>query len=294
MLEPRLALGTVQFGLKYGVANKVGRPDFVEIENILQVAKDNQIDLLDTAINYGDSESILGTIGISDFQVVTKLPEIPKDISNVLSWISRMVEGSLERLRVSKIHAIMLHRSFDLQSDKSELLYSSLLKLKEQGIVKKIGVSIYSYLELETFFSRYPMDIIQTPYNLIDRGINRSGWLNRLRSMDVEIHSRSAFLQGLLLMYPNERSDKFARWSSVWNVWDEWSERNRNKKIAVCLGFLKKQHDLDRIVVGVDSAAHLKEIIEDFNSKINFNLEKLDQMESTAEELINPSLWSKL
>ena len=109
MSQERIALGTVQFGLDYGIANSLGRVTVGEVTQILDIAKSNRIRTLDTAISYGESESILGNYGVSEWELITKIPAIPQTVRDIKDWVIDEVEGSLKRLNLTKIYGIMLH-----------------------------------------------------------------------------------------------------------------------------------------------------------------------------------------
>ncbi len=92
--------------------------------------------------------------------------------------------------------------------------------IKLNGLVKKIGISIYDPSECEQVMNLARIDIVQAPLNIVDRRLVVSGWLSRLHSEEIEIHTRSVFLQGLLLMPRNKIPKIFDRW---FRAWDQWS-----------------------------------------------------------------------
>ena len=204
MLNNRIVIGTAQFGSPYGVANtKLEEVSPTEVSGILKYALSEGINTIDTAINYGDSEAKLGGFGVDDFQIVTKLPAIPNNYSDINSWVEEQLNNSFDRLKVRSIYGVLLHNSQDLLGFKGPELWESLQELKRKKIVKKVGYSIYSPWELDELYEPFPPDIVQAPYNILDRRLSLSGWLDRLSSNDIEIHIRSVFLQGLLLLNKN-------------------------------------------------------------------------------------------
>jgi aryl-alcohol dehydrogenase-like predicted oxidoreductase len=212
------ALGTVQFGLPYGVANRQGQVSFEEAEAILELSKQEGIRTLDTAIAYGESEEVLGRLGVSGFQVITKLSEIPNGV-NIANWVEEQVVLSRERLGIDRFYSIMLHRPEQLLSSRGPELYQVLQSLKRRGITEKVGISVYSPSELSKIYASMHFDLVQAPLNVLDRRMIHSGWLVRLQRMGVEIHIRSIFMQGLLLMSQNDRPEKFSPWQDLWRQW---------------------------------------------------------------------------
>ena len=284
-----LALGTVQFGLPYGISNLIGQVNYSEAQAILQRAKKAGLDTLDTAIAYGESERCLGNLGVNDWKIISKLPEF--DGSDIKDWVKEQVYGSLERLGVSKLYGLLLHHPVQLLKEEGELLWLELQQLKRDGIVEKIGFSIYEPNELELLWSRYHPDLVQAPYNILDRRLSKSGWLQRMYDDGVEVHIRSIFLQGLLLMEKNERPNKFDRWSAMWEAWHEWLQQQGITALQACLSFTLHDPRISRVVVGVDSLEHVEEILSSTDISIKEFPEKL---ETNDLDLIIPSRWNNL
>jgi aryl-alcohol dehydrogenase-like predicted oxidoreductase len=292
MLNRKIALGTVQFGVKYGVANQFGQMPFNDALSVISLAKKFGINTIDTAIGYGDSEEILGEIGTKSFQVVTKLPALPKYSMEVGDWVKSQIEGSCARLKTLTLYAVLLHRPADLLGCNGCSLLIALKRLKDDGAVEKIGVSIYDPDELDAVWSRMPIDLVQAPLNVIDRRLQSSGWLHRLKDSDVEVHTRSAFLQGLLLMNRSDIPEKFSRWACLWDQWHEQLNSSGITALSACLSFPQSLPEVDRVVVGVDNEEQLKSILA-VSTEANHSLDT-SFMVSTDAQLINPSKWAAL
>jgi len=285
----RVALGTVQFGLDYGVANNAGKVCGGEANAILEVAKKNGIDVLDTAILYGDSEKTLGQLGTSGFNIITKLPALPEGQVNAYDWVRQQAQDSLNRLGVESLYGLLLHRPNQLLGKNGAEIYRGLQSLKSDALVDKIGLSIYSSSELCDMFGRYKFDIIQAPFNLIDRELDTSGWMNRLKDLDVEIHSRSAFLQGLLLMNEADIPARFFAWRGLFEKWHRWVEEFGCTKLEACMAFSLQYPQIDRVIVGVDTASQLSQIIE---ATGGISINNFPDIQSLDQNLINPANWS--
>lgn len=288
----RLAIGTAQFGADYGVANSIGKPDETEIGKILEFARQSSIDLLDTAISYGDSEEMIGRVDSSGFKIVTKLPEVPIGCADVLGWVEQQVRQALVRLKRQSIYGLLLHRPDQLGELVGDSLVRALMSLKDQGLVEKVGLSIYSPDSLQTLLSVCPVDIVQAPLNLVDRRLAQSGWLDRLHKSDIEVHIRSVFLQGLLLMPEDRRPSKFDRWSELWGCWREWLTAHDIAPLVACLAYPLSFKEVSRLVVGVDSIMHLNEIAVACTSCDRVT--EFPDLICNDPELINPSMWGNL
>lgn len=286
-----IALGTVQFGLPYGIANTQGQPSLTEVAEILAIAQAAGIDTLDTAIAYGSSEERLGNIGVNGWRVISKLPSIPDEITDVKAWVTESVEGSLKRLNIHALHALLLHHPDDLLGPKGNDLFKTLHALKLQGLIERIGISIYDPSQFPSFLSLFKLDLIQAPFNVLDQRLLRTGWLSQLYQQGIEVHTRSVFLQGLLLMNRVERPQKFSRWKTLWTVWETWLRENQLTPLQACLSFALAQQEVNQVLVGVDTVQQLQEILK---TPIRSPLSLPSNLYTDDIDLINPSRWNSL
>lgn len=288
----KLALGTAQFGLSYGVANQNGQVDLEAGRKIIRMAAARGIDTIDTAIAYGESEQRLGEIGVGDFKIITKLPAIPAECVDISAWVSQNLTASLKRMNLSKLDGVLLHQPSQLLERRGQEIYDALTQVKSAGLVNKIGVSIYSPLELNSIIQTFDIDIVQAPLNLIDRRLVTSGWLRQLHERCIEVHIRSVFLQGLLLMKRGEIPVKFERWSTTWNTWHSSLAQNNLSALTACLQYPLSLPEVYRVIVGVDNAAQLLELVD--SHQINVPQHDWKSIACDDEELINPSKWNQL
>lgn len=287
----RIALGTVQFGMKYGISNQHGIVQSKQINSIINIADILGIDTLDTAINYQDSEKNLGRNKISKFKIITKVPALPNHVQNVHEWYSTQVNLSIERLNVKKIYGLLLHRAEDLLGDNGTLIFNALIELKKTGLVDKIGISINSFYVANEIIKKYKLDLIQLPFNIIDHRLIKSGMLQRIKDKDYEIHTRSAFLQGLLLMDEAERPAKFLKWDSIWKELSNWKSKNSINVLQAAIQFPLSFPEIDKVIVGVQNSDQLIEIFNLANNKL---IEKFPNIQCDDEDLINPSRWDSI
>ena len=286
----KIALGTAQFGVDYGIANTSGRVITSEAKNILMHAKNFGVDTLDTAISYGLSEKCLGDIGVDDYKVVTKLPEIPSDCKNLSLWVNSHIKTSLKNLKTKSLYGLLLHRPSQLLDKNGIGLWDILLKLKSLGIVKKIGFSIYTPEELDKLWSKFKPDLVQSPFSILDRRLETSGWLQRLKEEDVEVHIRSIFLQGLLLMSKKNRPLKFNKWESTWDEWEDWLVNNNISSLQATISFALSDARISKVIVGVDNLNQFEKIVS-----ASQNISKYPKsFYIKNESILNPSEWHLL
>lgn len=288
-MKSRLALGTVQFGLAYGIANQGGQITRGDAEVILATARAGGLDTLDTAIAYGDSETCLGAVGVAGWRIVSKLPTLPDDCPNVAAWVAAQLAGSLGRLGVDRLHGLLLHNPRQLVGPVGIELAVALRKARDNGQVERIGVSIYSPDDLAAIYPVLQPDLVQAPLNLVDRRLVDSGWLSRLADDGAEVHTRSCFLQGLLLM-PKVPA-RFAPWQALWTRWQQWLASHPEQAAAACLAYPLSYPEVARVVVGVDTLAQLTELLV---AEKTFVADDLPDLRSDDEQLINPSKWNSL
>lgn len=275
--------------MAYGIANRSGQVTISAAKEILMFADKYEIDTVDTAIAYGESEACLGQIGVKQYRVVTKLPPIPDNGSDIQAWIEREVSESLARLKVASLYGLLLHRPLQLLESRGSTIFQALLSLKKLGIAKKIGVSVYSPLELDLLIKKYRFDIVQMPFNLFDRRFLTSGWLQRLRAEEVEVHSRSTFLQGLLLMPISEIPAEFSAWGSLFEKWGSWLKSNSGvSALQASLSYPLSYSEIDRVIVGVDSSFQLMQVL---GAALRSEMFTFPDLLCEDEKLVNPSNW---
>jgi aryl-alcohol dehydrogenase-like predicted oxidoreductase len=275
--------------MPYGIDNDAQTLSLEEAKAIVTRARALGFAMLDTAIAYGESEARLGEIGVGEWRVVSKLPEIPDSCADISDWVHQAVLGSLARLGTRRLYGLLLHEAQQLAGPRGDAIYDALSAVKHLRLVEKIGVSIYAPDDLVNLSPRYRLDLVQAPYNVIDRRLVTSGWLARLRDDGTEVHARSVFLQGLLLMPAVSRPASFSRWQPLWNLWESWLHEEGLTAIQGCLGFALAQPQFNHFVVGVDSVEHLQEIAACAGARTAMPPEALA---SEDADLVNPSRWS--
>ncbi len=286
----KLALGTVQFGIPYGISNVHGQVSETEITKILDLACELGISILDTASLYGNSEELLGKFVKGRFNLISKIKEVPENqnwsAESLNDWLEKEINISLKKLNCNQLYAYLLHRPLDLLNYNDLKYFESLEKLKDLGKTSKIGFSVYTPNDLEQLYSLYKPDLVQLPMNVIDCEFLKSGWMDILKEDNVEIHVRSIFLQGLLLMSLEDQILKFPTYSDIWEKWHKQLKDNNLTAIEACWNFVDQYKQIDKIIVGVLSSSELTEISKIPKREIDF----ID-FAISDENLIYPSNW---
>lgn len=282
----QLALGTVQFGVRYGVAGRGSVVPEPEVRAILARAASLGISLLDTAAAYGDVEARLATLAAGrEFRVVTKLPAVPASIAGreLEEWVTARLGDSKRRLGVL-LDAVLFHRASDLLGAEGDRLWEcSWRYAAENGF--RLGVSAYDLKSVHEARRRYPIALAQVPGNALDQRLRDSA---DLISLDVEIHVRSVFLQGLLLMPEARACERVPLASEALAKWHLWCQSRELDPLAAALGIAKGLPGVRYCVVGVDRLEHLDAIALAWS---RVSALTADELSTSDPNVIDPRLW---
>jgi aryl-alcohol dehydrogenase-like predicted oxidoreductase len=248
----RLGLGTAQFGFAYGITNAAGQVSGEEVRRLLAHARAAGIDTLDTAAGYGEAEAVLGGTGAAaqGFRIVTKIAGPPGGFADA-------ARASATRLGAVP-DAVLLHDATTLAGPGGEEVAHALLGLREAGLARGIGVSVYAPEVLAATLDRLVPDLVQLPFNVFDRRFERTGWLDRLRDLGVEVHARSLFLQGTLLA--GETPPPLAFADDRFRAFRAACREAGLTPLAACLS-VGLAAAIDRLIIGVTSQAELAALI---------------------------------
>ncbi|NQV00051.1 MAG: aldo/keto reductase [Parcubacteria group bacterium] len=283
----KIALGTVRFGMDYGISNERDQIPYEEAADIFTAATRHGVDVIDTAYNYGESESVLGSL-LKDtahrFKVVSKLPKCGH------GDVPRLFKESLEKLNVCRLYGYIIH-NFDSYVE-DEAIWDELCKLKSSGQVEKIGFSIYYPQELERLFDKkVNFNIIQIPLSILDQRF--MPYLECLKKLGVEIHVRSVFLQGLFFKDADKLSGSFKKISSKLKELEDLSCRESIPLYAICLLFAVLNENVDKVVIGMGSVKHVESDIGAFRYAPTARkiYDRLLSLREDDENIVVPSMW---
>ena len=260
MKASQIALGTANFGLRYGVKNQRQLP-LEEVERILGACRASGVTTIDTAIAYGESQRVLGTAGCNGYDCMTKLPGLPAQAEDIAGWVHDQVDQALLDLRQGMLYCLLLHRPGDLLGPHGLELARALRIAQEEFNIQKLGVSVYEPQELLDCWRVLQYDLVQLPCNVFDQRFTNGPAVVHLRSKNIEVHARSVFLQGLLLMPDRCRPAYFKPWAHVFEAWHGLVATSKRAPLEVCLAFANQQSFVHKWVIGVDSKDELLGIL---------------------------------
>jgi aryl-alcohol dehydrogenase-like predicted oxidoreductase len=295
-----LILGTVQLGIDYGINNRKGKPSLDESFEILNTAYDKGIKIIDTALGYGDSENIIGSfmkMTNKHFEMITKLPKFNRN-ELLIDQLNDSIKHSCAKLGVSKIDYYLYHNFQDI------LLYPDtfeyLLKLKDKGIIGKIGVSIYDIEEMDYLINnmlKQHVDIIQLPFNIFDLRWIKGDWFKKAKEKGIEISVRSVFLQGLFFL---SEKKSFTVHCNTYQYIEKLNTLSKIKNITIeqlALSYVKSIEEIDWILIGCENKMQLTRNIDNFSNEINFSKEDIEYINNNfgciEKKIIDPRLWKQ-
>ncbi len=293
----RIGLGTVQWGMPYGISNQIGVPTAEMVKSILACSSDAGMTVLDTAWAYGGAERVIGEQGAlaAGFNIVTKTRPLkglninPDESADV---VEEAFLSSLLKLGRMSVNGLLVHHADDLLGPSGHAIWAKLQQLRSEGKVNKIGCSIYHPEQFTQLLDRYELEMVQLPYNIYDQRYVSSGMADKARAKGVEVHVRSVFLQGLLLMQPDRLPVHFAslrdRHAVLWAKYEEFGLSPLQAALLFCLA----SPGVDRVIVGCEQLGQLLDIITAARVMIPSGLvAAMGDFAISEEYVINPALW---
>lgn len=300
----KLTLGTAQLGLNYGIANTNGKPGYQKSKEILKAAADYDVNCFDTAPSYGDSELIIGSFlsyysGFSKLPIiVTKLPPMTLDrettYNNIYGLAREHVIESVKRLQIKTIPLYLLHRASDCDAY-GGLIIESLLRLKDEGLIGVLGVSVYTPEEVEQALELEVIKAIQLPINIFDQRLIKTGLLEQLKDKNFIVFARSIFLQGLFFLNAENLPPSLKLADNPLRRLQELSHDHEISIAQIALTFVRDLPGITSLVIGAEA---LNQVLEDIDlmksSPLSSKLreEIMSLFSNVPLEIINPSLWS--
>ena len=293
-----LCLGTVQFGLDYGIQGN-GKPQFEDVSNILTYSIEHGISHFDTASAYGEAEDVLGHYiktnpdKAKEMQIISKLrPDAFNEITKN-EWAKAALDGarsSLERIGIDHFSAYLFHNaSYIFDEDAIKSLYS----VKQNGLADRIGVSIYTPEEAMKALEYKEIGAIQIPYNVFDRRLDKCGFFDKAMDNGVTVYARSSLLQGLAVMDPGNLPDRVSFAKDYLVGYDKLCKEFNIPRLNASIAYVSRKRGIDFVVFGVDNLTQLEEYISIEDNAIPDELiNRIDDLfMDVPEKLVNPVLW---
>jgi aryl-alcohol dehydrogenase-like predicted oxidoreductase len=291
-VKNKLGLGTVQFGLEYGINNSSGMVSYNEVVKIIDCYHNEVKDpIYDTALGYGTSHIALGNafydLKITNPKIISKFSD--DDLAEV--GLTQSLSKSLKELKQEKLYGFIAH-SADTLID-NEKAFDELKNLKDKGLTKKIGVSAYFPAQINYFIDKnLPIDLIQVPYNIFDQRFDDV--LKKCKAKGIEVHTRSAFLQGLIFKDISFFKDYFAPFKLSMEAFKTVANETKENLNSMALSFACANPNIDKVLMGVDSKENL---IENFKNIHASSLSKLMNhstiFKQEDENVLLPFNWPK-
>jgi aryl-alcohol dehydrogenase-like predicted oxidoreductase len=280
----KLAIGTVQFGIDYGINNKNGIPSDTDVSKIFKLSIKNNINYLDTSISYGNSEERISKLASNKFKIITKSNNVKNS-----EELTSSILTSLSSLKTESVYGYLFHNADNLINNHD--LWSTLLKFKNEKKINKIGYSIYYKNQIDYLLDKgFIPDIIQLPYSLLDRKFEK--YFMKLKKLETEIHVRSVFLQGLYFMDIKKLPEKLLPLKKylldIESICDEF-----NLSIGeLALNFVNDNKYVDKLIIGVDSSTQLNQNIQMIKNWDNNNInEIINKIIVKEQDLLSPVNW---
>ena len=292
----RLALGTAQFGLPYGIASGRTQVTISDVSAILQLASCSGFRVLDTAASYGDSEIVLGNSkATKQFRLISKTLPIREAVlsDEKLDSIKMAFDLTLKRLNRSHLDVLLVHDIQDLLAPGGSGLWSWMQEIKKAGLVLRIGISAYDSTSARLLFNDYSYDVVQIPFNLLDHRIANDGFLEFCSRNSIAVHARSVFLQGLLLMPPPSLPVPLRGLLPYLTKLKTFSESLNVSPHTFALAFVARRPEIEQIIVGVHDASQLAHLIAVWSNLADFTDHDIDWAGFHCSDinLIDPRFW---
>lgn len=286
-LANNIILGTVQFGLPYGINNRHGKPDAERVFDLLDYAHAQGVRTLDSADAYGDAPALIGSYHQSRsnrFKISTKFKSGPH--FNAEDWLN----GQLEKFMVKELYACMFHDFQDYRDNRTVI--SAFRRLKDKGLIQQIGVSVYTNQQLAEAIEDEDVSLIQLPFNLLDNHLQRGTLLAKAKNSGKEIHIRSVFLQGLFFMDLQNLPDKLIPLKPALEKLNQLSNQYKIPLAGMALAYAASNRTIDKILVGVDTLEQLQDNITKLDRTLPADLiEAIDALAVERVDLLNPTNW---
>ena len=286
-IKKKLIIGTAQFSSLYGITN-LSKITSSEINGIFKLCEKNFITDYDTAFEYSNHKYFKKN-NTHTFNLSTKISNRDILSKTFEKNITIKIINQIRDLKIKYIRYLLIHSPEELKKKDFIKAMNFIKLLKELGLVKKVGYSVYSKKKCEKLIKYAIPDVIQLPINLINNSFTKDSFLKKIKKNKIEIHARSIFLQGLLLSNTINLPRKFKRYNSYWINFEKEVKKYSITKLNACLSHVLSYQEVDKVVMGINSLDHLKEILN-IKKLSNYQIKSFQKLRND-EKLTNIKLW---
>ena len=282
----KIIIGSANFSHKYGI-KKSKISSILELKKIINYCKNNKINNIDDAISYGNVDGVFKKINTKDLKFITKikLPKNYKLIKDLRLYFLKIIKNSLKVLGQKKYSCLLAHE-VSRNKKKNILLLDILNFIKKKNLTSKIGISAYNPKEVYSVLNLSKLDVVQIPFNVLDRRLISSKLIDVLSRKKIEIQVRSIFLQGVLLT--KKTPLKLKKYHNILEDWHKWCFKKKLNKLRACLHFVKQFDKISSIIIGIHDINQLKEIIKFLKEKtIDISYKNITK----NNNIIDPRMW---
>ena len=286
-----IILGTAQWSGDYGVVREINSFNQKQAQKIISTAREVGIDKIDTAAGYGAGsvEKLLGASSAQNMQLISKLPMLLEPKLDIKKWARDSVSIMLQRLKQHQLNTLLLHNPEDILSEDGPSILSELLSMKSDGLISKLGISVYNPSQANNLLELCDFDCIQIPYSVFDQRPTYNNWLDQMNDRGIDVHLRSVFLQGLLARDKEEIPSYFIEnWGNLFTKWWDYCDMVHASPKEVAITFARQEFRAQGVVVGFENAQQLKQVA---SIDLEINSEDLKEFSCSDNLLIEPFRW---
>jgi aryl-alcohol dehydrogenase-like predicted oxidoreductase len=284
----KIIIGTANLENNYGFSkNKLVINEF---KKILKFAKKNKINSIDVAPEYKNVFNTLNEINLKNWNVYSKVSNIPEDINLIEDYILNSVSENLKRIKIKNFKGLMIHWPWDLKRSNYKIINKSLKKLKKYKLSSEVGISLYSNYLKKNYLNLIDLDFIQCPFNLVDQSLKEKNMIKFFQRKKIKIIVRSIFFQGILLNSSLKKFNILKKYPVFLKKLEDFKKKQENL-LKLNLNFIFSHKFFTNSVIGFDNSnqfVEINEIIEKFKYK---NIVKIEELKSFNKKIINPYEW---
>lgn len=284
-IDGKIILGSANLNNTYGYNNNLLKEK--EFKKIINYLRKKNFFLIDTALNYKNSQKIIFKYITQKTKLITKLPKYD-ETTNIHHWLKKNIEEIFCKLKVKKVYCILLHHPNDLLGPHGKIIFNEINDLKKKKFIKKIGISVYDKQIVNKIIKKYKIDIIQLPFSVFDRRFLKYNWLKKLKKNNkILIHARSIFFQGFLTDNFNSNLNVKKKMKSKILQWNSFCEKRKIKNNIAAINYVNQIKEIDNLIIGVNSFDQFKENISDTN--LYKNIKFPENLQIFDEKILNLS-----